>query len=516
MSEQLREEKRKIEELHEVASEMEACHSKEEVYQLGVDAAEGILEFDICGIDMEEDGYLVPKASSSEMPNDGYDALEADKGLAGRTFQNGESFLIQDVRTMDEAEPVQEQYRSILSVPVGDYGVFQAGSREARAFDEDDLELAELLMSHVTEVISRIDSQSALRESEEKYRTLVEGSHDAIFIHSGTQFQFVNDRVSEMTGYSEEELLGMPVWKVVHEDDRKRVRELIEHRETEGETPHYQLRIRTKDGEIRYVELSVQAISYDGEQAHLGSARDVTERRERKQKVERQNERLKEFTSVVSHDLRNPLNVAQGHLELARETGDEGHFEKTGSALGRMESLIEDLLKLARQGQDVSETEPVALETVVRRAWSTVSTGTATLDVADDLGEVEADDGRLQELFENLFRNSVEHASEEVSISVGMLSDGATRCSEPKTDESDPDTEAPPVEFGEKGFYVADDGPGIPADEREKVFEHGHTTADDGSGLGLSIVSSIVDAHGWTVRVCDGETGGARFEISTS
>ncbi len=179
-----------------------------------------------------------------------------------------------------------------------------------------------------------------------------------------------------------------------------------------------------------------------------------------------------------------------------------------------MESLIEDLLKLARQGQDVSETESVALETVVRRAWSTVSTGTATLDVADDLGEVEADDGRLQELFENLFRNSVEHAGEEVSISVGRLSDGGTRCSEPETGKSEPDADAPPVEFGGTGFYVADDGPGIPADEREKVFEHGHTTADDGSGLGLSIVSSIVDAHGWSVRVCDGEAGGARFEIS--
>jgi PAS domain S-box-containing protein len=559
MTEQLREEKRKIEELHEVASEMEACNTKDEVYRLGVDAAEGILEFDICGIDMEEDGYLVPKASSSEMPNDGYDALEADKGLAGRTFQNGESFLIQDVRTMDEAEPVQEQYRSILSVPIGDYGVFQAGSREAEAFDADDLELAELLMSHVTEVISRIDSQSALRESEEKYRTLVEGSHDAIFIHSDNRFRFVNDRVSELTGYGEDELSGMPIWKVVHEEDRERVRDLVERRERDGETPHYQLRIRTKDGEIRYVELSVQAISYDGEKAHLGSARDVTERRKRKQKVERQNERLKEFASVVSHDLRNPLNVAQGHLELARETGADEHFEKTGSALGRMESLIEDLLKLARQGQDVSETEPVALETVVRRAWSTVSTGTATLDVAGDLGEVEADDGRLQELFENLFRNAVEHgstsphsdscedavehgstssqpstddadersssepetqlhdavehASDGVTISVGMLSDGETGGTEPR---SEPDPDGPPAEFGGTGFYVADDGPGIPEEKREKVFEHGHTTAEDGSGLGLSIVSSIVDAHGWTVRVGESEAGGARFEISTS
>ena len=502
MSDQLREEKRKIEELHGVASEMEACTSKQEVYQLGVDAAEGILEFDICGIDVEEDGYLVPKATSSEMPNDGYDALEADEGLAGRTFQNGESFVISDVRTMDEAEPVQKQYRSILSVPLSDYGVFQAGSREAEAFDDDDLELAELLMSHVTEVISRIESQSALRESEEKYRTLVEGSHDAIFIHLDGKFEFVNDRCTDLTGYSRTELLGMAIWDVVHEDERERVRELIADREAgNDDTNHYQLRIRGKEGGLRYVELSVQAIAYDGDLAHLGSARDVTERRQRKRKVERQNERLKEFASVVSHDLRNPLNVAQGHLELAHETDEDRHFEKTGAALDRMESLIDDLLKLARQGQDVDDTERLDLEAVVHQSWSTVSTGGATLHVSDDLGEIEADDGRLQELFENLFRNAVEHVGEDVTVRVGPTA---------------------------HGFYVEDDGPGIPVDEREKVFEHGHTTADDGSGLGLSIVKSIVEAHDWAVSICESENCesssdrsadasevGARFEITT-
>jgi PAS domain S-box-containing protein len=519
MSDQLREEKRKIEELHEIASEMETCHTKEEVYRLGVDAAEGILEFDICGIDVEEDGYLIPKATSSEMPNDGYDALEADTGLAGRTLQQGESFVIPDVRTMSEAEPVQEQYRSILSVPLSDYGVFQAGSREAEAFDDDDLELAELLMSHVTEVISRIDSQSALRESEEKYRTLVEGSHDAIFIHSDKTFQFVNDRVAELTGYSREELLEMSVWDVVHEDDHERVERIVADDEEGDDTPHYELRIRTRDGEVRYVELSVQIISYNGELGHLGSARDVTERRKRKKKVERQNDRLKEFASVVSHDLRNPLNVAQGHLELARETGEDRHFEKTGSALGRMESLIEDLLKLARQGQDVSETASVSLEGVVRRAWSTVSTGNSVLDVGETLGNVEADDSRLQELFENLFRNAVEHGGDDVTVRIGTLDEASideTGTDDTGTDDAGAGSALPTQRVSRDGFYVEDDGPGIPDDEREKVFEHGHTTAEEGSGLGLSIVSSIADAHGWTVTATESESGGARFEISTA
>ncbi|MFB9808273.1 histidine kinase dimerization/phospho-acceptor domain-containing protein [Haladaptatus pallidirubidus] len=118
----------------------------------------------------------------------------------------------------------------------------------------------------------------------------------------------------------------------------------------------------------------------------------MTERKQRKQELKRQNERLEEFASVVSHDLRNPLNVAQGHLELARERGDETHFEKAGSALDRMGSLIADLLALARQGLVVSDTEPVELETVVRQAWANVETEESTL-VVDTSAEIEADRG---------------------------------------------------------------------------------------------------------------------------
>ena len=518
MTDQIREEKRKIEELHEVGAEMEACHDPEEVCRLGVDAAERILEFDICGIDVAEDGHLVPKATSTDMPTDGYKALEVDEGLAGRSYQTGESFVIPDVRTMDEAEPVQDEYRSILSVPLGDHGVFQAGSREAEAFDDDDLELAELLLSHVTEVLTRIESQSALRESEEKYRTLVEGSHDAIFIHSDERFQFVNDRVSELTGYSREELSGMSVWELVHEDDREQVEEMVRHREETADAPHYELRIRTKDGEVRYLEMSVQIITYEGDPAHLGSARDVTRRREQKRKVERKNERLKEFTSVVSHDLRNPLNVAQGHLELARETGEERHFEKTSAALDRMETLIEDLLALARQGNDVTDAESLSLEAVARQAWGTVSTGEATLSVDGDLGEVAADHGRLQELFENLFRNSVEHGSpSNRPADDDSVEHGSTGSRTKSDDAADHEDDELTVRVGrtKEGFYVADDGPGIPAEERERVFHHGHTTSDDGSGLGLSIVESIVNAHGWDVAVTEGPDGGARFDVRT-
>jgi Signal transduction histidine kinase len=153
-----------------------------------------------------------------------------------------------------------------------------------------------------------------------------------------------------------------------------------------------------------------------------------------------------------------------------------------------MESLIEDLLSLARGGQDIeaSDMETVRLEGAASRAWQSVETGDATFESGVNCKFV-ADPSRLQQLLENLFRNAVEHSHDPVTIRVGTLADG---------------------------FYIADDGPGIPPGERESVFEAGYTSHDDGTGLGLRIVQTVADAHGWDVTVTESESGGARFEIT--
>jgi signal transduction histidine kinase len=214
--------------------------------------------------------------------------------------------------------------------------------------------------------------------------------------------------------------------------------------------------------------------------------RDITERTRREERLRQQNEQLEEFASVVSHDLRNPLNVISARTQLARETGDAEHFDALEDAADRMDRLIDDLLQLARQGQTVGETEEVLVREVAEDAWATVEAPRASFEIVGDEA-VEADRDRLQQAFENLFRNAIDHVGEDVSIRVETMSDG---------------------------FAVEDDGPGIPDDERGQVFEYGHTTADDGTGFGLSIVSEIVDAHDWEIRVTDGSQGGARFEIT--
>ncbi|MFC3478314.1 PAS domain S-box protein [Halobacterium litoreum] len=213
------------------------------------------------------------------------------------------------------------------------------------------------------------------------------------------------------------------------------------------------------------------------------------ELREYAAELERQNERLDEFASIVSHDLRGPLNVASGRVALERDARDSDDLDIAVDALDRMDRIVDRTLTLARDGRAAGDTDRVALEATARRSWSVLDTDGATLDVVGDAA-IDADPERLQHLFENLFRNSVEHGStngESVTVTVGATDDG---------------------------FFVADDGPGIPAEERDTVFDRGHTTDEDGTGIGLAIVEEIADAHDWNVTISESDSGGARFDVT--
>jgi len=233
---------------------------------------------------------------------------------------------------------------------------------------------------------------------------------------------------------------------------------------------------------------------------------DVTDEERYRRRLEAQNDRLEQFTGMVSHDLRNPLNVAQGNSEIIYELldatkTDDGYeplsdetldtvvtsAKTLSNTLDRMERLIDDLLVLARQGQAIDSREVVSLAAIVENCWEMVDHKNAALVVDDDL-TFAVDPDRLQQLFENLFRNAIEHGGDDVTIRVGAIENN--------------------------GFYVEDDGPGIPEEKREAVFDSGFTTNRDGTGFGLAIVKEIVEAHGWTVSVADSDEGGARFEVT--
>ncbi|WP_243645313.1 sensor histidine kinase [Natrarchaeobius chitinivorans] len=243
--------------------------------------------------------------------------------------------------------------------------------------------------------------------------------------------------------------------------------------------------------EIRFYSVSENPFSAD--RTRIGRAvvfTDVTHREQYRLRLEQQNDQLERFANVVSHDLRNPLSIAQGRTQLAVAENETDHLEDVVEALDRMEELIDDILVLARDGASIDDVQRVDLSSIAGQSWTMIAAEDAELAVDIELGTVlEADPDRLQQLFENLYRNAIDHGDSDVTITVGELSDS-------------------------DGFYVEDDGPGIPAEIRADVFEPGYTTADAGTGLGLSIVRDVAAGHGWSVEATDGPNGGARFEVT--
>lgn len=229
---------------------------------------------------------------------------------------------------------------------------------------------------------------------------------------------------------------------------------------------------------------------------------------ETKTSLRRERERLDRFASAVSHDLRNPLEVAQMYLDLAERTGNSENFEAAKDALDRMDQIIDDLLTMARADSELNRAESVRLAPLVEESWETVATSGAVLDSRIPEGStVSADPTLLQNVFENLFRNAVEHAVPDEGSAAESAASETDRSGEP------PVTVTVGVLDQESGLYVADDGQGIPGEERSSVFDHGYSTDSEGTGFGLSIVETLVEAHDWSVSVTESEDGGARFEI---
>ncbi len=259
--------------------------------------------------------------------------------------------------------------------------------------------------------------------------------------------------------------------------------------------------------------------------------RSAGRRRDRIAELERRIERLETVVRAVEHDVRGALVVGNSHLEAARSEPAADRFDGIEHAHDRIETLLADLRTAASGGTPDRDRGPVAVGTLAREAWAGIDAPAAALTVEDD-PTVVADDARLLRLLENLLRNAVEHGSRTRGSTAGVADgtdsvdrEAAIRVPSPAPGDAVPAVTAmeggtapdPTVSVGAldgSGFYVADDGPGIPPAERGRVFEPGYSTDANGTGLGLAIVRDVVEEHGWTIRLTEGEAGGARIEVS--
>lgn len=342
---------------------------------------------------------------------------------------------------------------------------------------------------HVGTIQDITERKERERELQTFRKAVEQAGHGALVTDVDATIEYVNPAFEEMTGYDREEALGnTPAMLKSGEHDAEFYRTLWETI-LDGEVWTGEIVNERKDGRQYVIDQTIAPLTEDGEiTGFVAINRDITELKEQRRELQRQNERLENFGRTVAHDLRNPLNVMDAQLDMARTTDDpeEAHAQMQ-EAVDRMEELIEELLALAKQGKSVLDPEPASLEEVARTAWNNVDTQIMGLVVDGDV-TLEMDASRVQELLANLFRNAREHAGADATVRVGPLEDG---------------------------FYLEDDGPGISPEVRDDVLKSGFTTSEAGTGFGLTIVSQIAEAHDWSVEIAAGTDGGARFEFRT-
>jgi len=531
--------------LHDATRRMFVSDDRSEIASVMVEAAQGLADLPFAGVFFEEGGDLHPVSVSDTVSTDGPPVLRADESIAWEVYESGESEWVRDVSAHPKAHDKNSRVEEEFLFPLDGHGVLLVGARDGDVLTREDRDLAGILAANGEAALDRAEHERRLREQETKLRgernrlaALFENVPNPTvgFTVKDDEpvVQSVNSAFEEVFGHDESELVGENIDEYIVPPDREGEAELYNRKLQAGKNINAEVRRMTADGPRDFLldvaPFKLEAPNVKGYAMYT----DITDRKERERELERQNDRLEEFASIVSHDLRNPLNVARGYVELAEETKSDEHFERVDEALERMADIVDDVLTLARQGRSLEETERVSLAAAAESAWRNVDTEDATLEL-EAPPTLSADPTRIGSLLENLFRNAVEHGSTRnrtAQQSDDAVEHGsASPDSQARQDAAEHGTESAAGERadggdsltvtvgslgdGERaGFYVADDGVGIPEERRDAVFESGETFSVDGTGFGLSIVEDIAEAHGLDVAVTESESGGARFEFT--
>ncbi|MCD4847735.1 MAG: PAS domain S-box protein [Candidatus Aegiribacteria sp.] len=373
-------------------------------------------------------------------------------------------------------------------------------------------EVEEELRNHRFHLEELVRNRTAeLSESEEKYRTLVEHSHDGIYIYAGGGFLFVNNRMCDMTGYTKVELAGMKFWELAHPEDLERIREYELLRESGADVPSvFQVRVVKKDGIERYIEFSAKSITYHGEYAVLGVGRDITALKlfdEEQSKMDKL-ESLGILAGGIAHDFNNFLAVIIGNISLARlmvEPGSNIYEILTSSehAASQASALTRQLLTFSKGGEPVKDL--LSITTLLQESCNFILSGSnviAEFNFSEDLRLISADPGQITQVINNIILNANQ----------AMPEGGRIFISAENTDISD-NSIIPLQKDSYIKIQIEDEGIGIPEEQLTIIFDPFFSTKQLGTGLGLSTAYSIIHKHHGHILVESGINSGSKFII---
>jgi histidine kinase len=366
------------------------------------------------------------------------------------------------------------------------------------------------------------DAQRRLARSEEKYRTLVEAASDAIIILDAESRRFVevNRAACELFEYDFEEFRMLGETRLFPKSDRGRGLRLIRHEQ--GFTPN--VRMRRKDGSTFWAEVHAADYSVGGKEQFMAIIRDVTWRVEREQEIADSYKVLEETQAKlvqasklsamgelgagIAHELNQPITIIQGFAQRLRRRSTESieaHLDEIDIIVdeaGRMARIVDNIRTFARQSdfkpEPIDPLRPLTNAIELLGAQLKVRGIQVSLESTQPLPEVNADTARLQQVFLNLIVNSRDALADLPPESPKKLW----------------------LRVEQKGrtldYIVEDNGPGVPPELEERVFEPFYTSKPpgEGTGLGLSIAYGIVKDHDGEIRLESSEAGGARFVVS--
>lgn len=296
--------------------------------------------------------------------------------------------------------------------------------------------------------------------------------------------------ITSISNYSEQDIGEINIRDIFPQSQTEQINKSLSS-VNKGNHVRFNIEAKTNQNESLELEIKISPLYNDINEiiGIVGMARDVTEENEYKRKLKKKNNKLDKFAKIISHDIRNPTSIAKGNLNLhINNHGSTDELDTTLKSIHRIENILEDVLYITKSNTDELNKQNITLKSIANECWKNLNVKNSELKINTD--KIISQNKKLSSrLFENLFKNSIEHGGDNVRITIGGT---------------------------KNGFYVEDNGTGIPKNKRGKIFNQNYSTSETGEGLGLSIVEHVCDLHEWTITITESKTGGARFEIDTN
>ncbi|MFW5956945.1 MAG: PAS domain S-box protein [Natronomonas sp.] len=393
-----------------------------------------------------------------------------------------------DVDEQWEAAKAGEPYDVEHRIITGDGEIRWMREKAELTFDDTDEPVD--AVGVVQDITDRKEREQELKARTEQYEAVIENVHDGLVIIQDELIQFANPRLTELSGYSSDELVGESMTKFVAEEYEDMVRERYRGRfESEEVTDTYEIEVQTRDGDRLPVELGVGVFTYEGEPATIVAIRDISERTDRTRQ-------LRVLDRVLRHNLRNDMTTIQGYAETIRAEVDDVEEETT--------MILETSKKLMQTVDKEREIVEVIAEPPEQTDIDVADLCRRIADTASDAHSDAHIDLQLPEEASAVATRKLGRAIEE-------LLDNAIV-------HSDRDTPEAAVVVESRGetvrILIEDDGPGIPEEEVNVLTrEYDVAPLYHGSGLGLWLVNWIVRQSGGTLGFSENEPRGSVVTI---